>query len=116
VRVVADQFCTPTSTMDLADAVARLIACDAYGLYHLTSGGQCSWFEFAQEIVAAGGFPQQVEPLTSDQFPVKAPRPSYSVLDNQHFRAAGFADMRHWKEALADYMRGRAAARQTAKG
>jgi len=116
VGVVADQFCTPTSTLDLADAVARLIASQSYGLYHLTSSGQCSWFEFAQEILSLGGFPQEVQPLTSDQFPVKAPRPAYSVLDNRNFRDAGFEDMRHWKEALADYMRGRAAARQVAKG
>ncbi len=116
VRVVADQFCTPTSTMDLAAAVAGLIDTEAYGLYHLTSGGECSWHEFAQAILTTGGFPLEAQPLTSDQFPVKAPRPTYSVLDNRNFRASGFNDMRHWRESLADYMRGRPAAREMAKG
>jgi dTDP-4-dehydrorhamnose reductase len=109
VRVVADQMCTPTSTRDLACAVNRLMATGAYGLYHLTSGGECSWFEFAQAVLREGGFSMEAEPLTSDQFPVKAPRPSYSVLDNRNFRAAGFEDMRHWRESVAAYMRGRQA-------
>lgn len=109
VRVVADQICTPTSTMDLALAVKRLMATSAYGLYHLTSAGECSWFEFAQAVLREAGFSIEVEPLASDQFPVKAPRPSYSVLDNRNFRAAGFEDMRHWRESVAAYMRGRPA-------
>jgi dTDP-4-dehydrorhamnose reductase len=109
VRVVADQICTPTSTMDLARAVKCLLATGAYGLYHLTSAGECSWFEFAQAVLREAGFSMQVEPLASDQFPVKAPRPSYSVLDNRNFRAAGFEDMRHWRESVAAYIQGRPA-------
>jgi dTDP-4-dehydrorhamnose reductase len=116
VRVVADQICTPTSTMDLACAVARLIATEAYGLYHVTSSGECSWFEFAQAILSEGSFQQDVQPLTSDQFPVKAPRPTYSVLDNRNFRAAGFQDLRHWRESLADYMHGRVKVQPIGKG
>ena len=107
VRVVDDQVCTPTSTMDLACAVTRLLATECYGLYHLTSAGECTWYEFACAIFAAAGLHADVQPVTSDQFPVKAKRPDYSVLDNRKFREEGFEDMRPWREALADYIRGR---------
>jgi dTDP-4-dehydrorhamnose reductase len=110
VRVVSDQVCTPTSTMDLACAVAQLILTDAYGLYHLTSEGECNWYEFAKAVFETAGLHPEVQPVSSDQFVLKARRPGYSVLENRHFRDAGFPDMRHWREALAAYIRGRAAA------
>jgi dTDP-4-dehydrorhamnose reductase len=110
VRVVSDQFCTPTSTMDLACTVARLLPTEGYGLYHLTSAGECNWYQFANAIFEEAGLHPEVQPVTSDQFPMKAKRPNYSVLDNKKFRSEGFADMRHWREALADYIRGRSAA------
>jgi dTDP-4-dehydrorhamnose reductase len=107
VRVVNDQFCTPTSTMDLAGAVARLLTTEAYGLYHLTNAGECSWYEFAKGIFEAAGLHPEVQPVSSSEFPAKAKRPNYSVLDNRRFRSEGFEDMRHWREAIADYIRGR---------
>jgi dTDP-4-dehydrorhamnose reductase len=110
MRVVGDQICTPTSTMDLACAVARLIDSDAYGLYHLTSAGECTWYEFAEEILELAGLHPQIQPQSSAELRARARRPAYSVLDNRQFRAAGFEDMHHWREALADYMRGRSAA------
>jgi dTDP-4-dehydrorhamnose reductase len=109
VRVVSDQVCTPTSTMDLACAVARLIATKKYGLYHLTSAGACTWYEFALAIFAEAGLHPEVLPVTSDHFRAKAQRPQYSVLDNRRFREAGFEDMRPWREALRDYVHGRSA-------
>lgn len=110
VRVVSDQVCTPTSTMDLACAVVRLLPTEAYGLYHLTSGGECSWYQFANAIFEEAGLHPELRPVTSDQFPAKAKRPYYSVLDNRRFRSEGFEDMRHWRETLADYIRGRSVA------
>jgi dTDP-4-dehydrorhamnose reductase len=110
VRVVNDQFCTPTSTMDLAGAVSSLLESEAYGLYHLTSAGECNWHEFALAIFEAAGLRPEVHPVSSDQFRAKARRPSYSVLDNHCFRAAGFRDMRHWREAVGEYVQGRKAA------
>jgi hypothetical protein len=50
IRVVADQVCTPTSTAELARTIGRLLRTDAYGLYHVTNNGQCSWYEFAERI------------------------------------------------------------------
>jgi len=110
LRVVNDQVCTPTSTIDLARAVASLLPTESYGLYHLTNAGQCTWYEFACAIFAEAGLDVNLQSVTSDQFPVKAKRPDYSVLDNRNYRAAGFEDMRPWREALADYIRGRSTA------
>jgi dTDP-4-dehydrorhamnose reductase len=113
LRVVNDQVCTPTSTMDLAKAVACLMTSGHYGLYHLTSAGQCTWYEFARAIFEFAGMSPEVHPVRSDQFQTKARRPDYSVLDNRNFRQRGFEEMRHWREALADYIQGRAAAGRT---
>ena len=111
VRVVNDQVCTPTSTMDLARAVVQLMRTDCYGLYHLTSAGDCTWYEFAQAIFREAALHPEVQPVATAEFRLKAPRPAYSVLDNRHFRDSGFADMRHWREALAAYIQGRSAAK-----
>jgi dTDP-4-dehydrorhamnose reductase len=110
IRVVSDQTCTPTSTIDLACAVARLIATEKYGLYHLTSDGACSWYEFAKAIFEEAGLKPELEPVTSDHYRLKARRPEYSVLDNRRFREEDFEDLRPWRAALEDYIRGRAAA------
>jgi len=112
VRVVNDQVCTPTSTLELSRAVQQLIATDQYGLYHLTAEGECTWYEFARAIFELAGMHTEVVPVTSAEFPAKAKRPDYSVLDNANFRAKGFRPMLHWKEALAEYLRGRAEARR----
>ena len=104
LRVIADQVCTPTSTMDLACAVKRLIGSGRYGLYHLTNEGSCTWHEFAVAILEIAGIRTDVEPVASSAFGAKAKRPDYSVLDNHGFRSIGFDDLRHWRAALADYI------------
>ena len=110
LKIVNDQVCTPTATLDLARAVSQVIATERYGLYHLTADGECSWYEFAKAIFELAGLSPEVTPVTSAEFPMKAKRPNYSVLDNVNFRAIGAKDMRHWREALADYLHGRTAA------
>jgi dTDP-4-dehydrorhamnose reductase len=107
LKVVHDQRCTPTSTMDLAGAVAALVISGRYGLYHLTNAGECTWYEFALAIFEFAGMHPEVEPVTSDRFPVKAKRPDYSVLDNEAFRSAGFTHLRGWRDALEGYIKGR---------
>jgi dTDP-4-dehydrorhamnose reductase len=107
LKVVDDQHCTPTSTLDLARATAQLIGGAPYGLYHLTNAGGCTWYEFARAIFQLAGLTPEVLPVASGVFPTRARRPAYSVLDNAAFRAAGFAGMRHWREALAEYISGR---------
>jgi dTDP-4-dehydrorhamnose reductase len=110
VRVVDDQVMTPTATADLAAAVAALLerAGDAkvpYGLYHITSGGQCSWYFFAKTIFELCGMSVELSPITTAESGSKARRPAFSVLDHGKWMQAGFAELRPWREALADYLK-----------
>jgi dTDP-4-dehydrorhamnose reductase len=105
LKVVNDQILSPTYTEDLAKKIAQLMTTEYYGISHVTSRGACSWYEFAVEILKVAGLKTQVVPITSDQYPQKARRPAYSVLDNYQLRLLKMDDMRTWQEALADYMR-----------
>jgi dTDP-4-dehydrorhamnose reductase len=109
IRVVDDQRCTPTYTVDLARATTELIARDAAGLFHVTNGGACSWFEFAEEIFRQAGLRPNVTPVSSAEFDAVATRPTYSVLSNAKLHALGVQPLRHWKDALAAYLAARAA-------
>lgn len=104
IRVVADQICTPTSAHDLARAVRELIDSRAYGLYHVTNSGACSWHEFARMIFDVTKRNVELVPIASDAFPAPARRPRYSVLDNAHWIAAGFTPLGSWQEALARHL------------
>ena len=110
VRVVDDQVMTPTATADLAGAIAALLAREgepgvAYGVYHITSAGQCSWHFFARTIFELCGMPVDLSPIGSAQSGSKARRPAFSVLDHGKWLRAGFAELRPWREALGDYLR-----------
>ncbi len=105
IRVVSDQIVTPTYTYDLAVKIKELLKTDSYGLYHITSSGSCSWYEFAREIFNMLSISADIEPITTEEFGAKARRPSYSVLDNEALRKVGISDMREWKEALGDYLK-----------
>ena len=107
IRVVVDQVLTPTSTRDAARKIHELIQTGRYGLYHMTNTGSCSWYEFACHIFRLSGISVDIEPITSLQLGAKALRPAYSVLDNVNLRKAGLEDMRHWKQALAEYISSR---------
>lgn len=105
LRVVADQVFSPTYTKDLAKKIAQLITTEYYGIFHITNKGSCSWYEFATEILKLAGLRTPVIPVASDQYPKKARRPRFSVLDNYHLRLLGMDDMRPWQDALRDHMR-----------
>lgn len=104
LRVVHDQVFSPTYTRDLARKIAQLINTEHYGIFHITNSRSCSWYEFTEEILRLAGLKTPVIPITSDQYPQKAKRPRFSVLDNYHLRLLGMDDMRLWQEALKDYM------------
>jgi dTDP-4-dehydrorhamnose reductase len=104
LRVVDDQVLSPTYTRDLAQNMVQLIPTEYYGIFHITNRGTCSWYEFTVEILKQAGLKTPVIPITSDQYPRKARRPHFSVLDNYHLRLLGTDDMRPWQEALKDYM------------
>ncbi len=107
VRVVNDQRCTPTFTADLARATTQLIGTNAFGLYHLTNAGSCTWFEFAVEIFRQAGIQVNCEPITSAEFGARAARPRYSVLATEKFERLGLGAPRSWQEALHDYLEAR---------
>jgi dTDP-4-dehydrorhamnose reductase len=107
LKVVSDQVFSPTYTRDLAQKIAQLIKTEYYGIFHITNSGACSWYEFTAEILKLAGIKTPVFPITSDQYPQKARRPRYSVLDNYHLRLLGMDDMRPWQEALKDYLAAR---------
>src|ERR1700691_55001 len=76
--VVNDQRGCPTYTVDLADAIVRLCRANASGIVHATNRGDCTWFEFAREIIGVGGLQTEVRPVNSTQMARPAPRPAYS--------------------------------------
>lgn len=101
VLVVRDQVGSPTYTAHLADALVRLVDTEAFGLHHLASQGECSWFGFAQEIFSQAGVECRVMSCTTEEFGRRAPRPSYSVLGTERREALYLP---HWKEGLASYL------------
>ena len=105
ITVVNDQIGSPTSTVDLAAAIIDLIQTEHYGLYHGTCEGQCSWYDFAVEIFKMSGIDTSVEPITSEQFVSKTPRPKYSVLDNKGLKDLNMNHFRPWRESLAEYLK-----------
>jgi dTDP-4-dehydrorhamnose reductase len=92
VRVVNDQVGKPTYTTDLANTVPEILSCDP-GIYHITNDGHCSWYEFASAFI-----PNAI-PCSTEEFPRKAKRPAFSVLENTKT-----PPLRHWKEALKEYI------------
>ena len=103
VDVVTDQVGQPTWSMDLARQIVRMLDADLpAGIYHGTSSGQASWFDFARAIFELGGHdPDRVKPTESALFVRPAPRPSYSVLGHDSWLAAGVEPLRNWQDALA---------------
>jgi dTDP-4-dehydrorhamnose reductase len=104
VRVVTDQVTNPTYARDLASHLVKLVETEKFGLYHIANRGYCSWHEFASAIVQLAGLNAQVEPITSDQILLKAKRPSFSALISVRLLSAGLPPLRHWREALAEFL------------
>ncbi|MEX1029308.1 MAG: dTDP-4-dehydrorhamnose reductase [Paenibacillaceae bacterium] len=104
IQVVEDQYGSPTYSLDLSYFLLQLIETDKYGIYHVTNGGSCSWYEFATAIFEESNKLTRVESCSTTDFPRPAPRPQYSVLDNMSIRANGFTQLRHWREALIDFL------------
>lgn len=103
-NVVNDQFMTPTYTKNLAENLKALLKTDAYGMYHMTSLGQCSWWEFASEIFKQINMKVLCKPVDSNYFKTSANRPKYSVLDKYNLNKIHLNKMRDWKENLNLYL------------
>lgn len=104
LQVVDDQIMSPTSTADIAGVILRIITegC-APGIYNVVNSGPASWFDFAHEIVRRAGIDATVSPCPSSQYPTRAERPRYSVLNNDKVSGL-FGEMPSWQDALGRYL------------
>ena len=105
IGVVYDQVGSPTSTFELAKAMDSLLFTENYGTFHGTCEGICSWADFAEEIFKIAGKNVTVKRLTSDEYPAKAKRPAYSVLENYMFKITNGFMFADWHDALKEYMK-----------
>ena len=101
--VVDDQRGCPTYAIDLARAITQLCGKKADGIVHVTNAGDCTWFEFAQDILRSAGLATTVRPVSSQQMARPAPRPAYSVLSPTRLQALGI-EMPSWHDALQRYL------------
>ncbi|PYX28606.1 MAG: dTDP-4-dehydrorhamnose reductase [Acidobacteria bacterium] len=106
IDVVHDQRGCPTYTVDLARTIIQLCRKKAHGIVHVTNRGDCSWFEFAEQIVKAANLETQVLPISSLQMARPAPRPPYSVLSPSSLQRLAI-QMPSWQDACQRYLRER---------
>ncbi len=106
LKVVDDQHGSPTYTPDLAEMTVDLLRAGASGLFHAVNTGEATWHSLAAEALRLAGLATPVLPIATRDYPVKAVRPPYSVLDVSDLARATGRRPRHWKEALADYVAG----------
>ena len=104
VRVVDDEILTPTPTLEIARNTAALIKTEAYGLYHMSCEGECSWYEFAKVIWDVYGLQTPLFAAKVNDFPLVVKRPFYSVLENAALNKIGLNKMPDWKKALIDFL------------
>ncbi|MGC2423595.1 MAG: dTDP-4-dehydrorhamnose reductase [Nitrospirota bacterium] len=108
LSVVSDQVGNPTYTVDLADALTRLVEVDASGIFHAANNGHCSWFEYAKEILRLHGVEGiTVKPVTTAELGRPALRPAYSVISKKKYEDVTGHRPRYWEEALKDYLKHR---------
>ncbi len=110
LKVKDDEFVSPTYAWDLAEGIIQIVEAEGYGLYHLTNAGSCSWYEFTREIFRLKGVETELVPIPGSEYPLPAARPANGVLSS-----VGSPELRHWQEALADYLE-REAATAAARG
>jgi dTDP-4-dehydrorhamnose reductase len=104
VRVVDSESLAPTYTVDVAMQIEKLLQTDNFGLYHMASSGACTWYEFAKAIFELTKSNIKLSVANPNEFPAKAPRPAYSVLENAALKTIGLETMPHWKDALQRYL------------
>ncbi len=103
LRVVDDQYGTPTYTLDVVKQTWELIRNGKIGLYHSSNNGEATWFEFAKEIISNLNLKAAIVPISTEDYLTLAKRPQYSVLENHLLKLENLDIMRGWKEALKDF-------------
>lgn len=104
IRVVSDQYGTPTSALELARVIIFLMETESYGSYHATCEGSTNWYEFTLEILKTAGISAEVEAIPTSEYPTPAKRPMYSILDNKGLRERHGYRMKNWEDAFHEFM------------
>lgn len=104
LRVVNDQFGSPTYTYDLAKLLVDMVLTEKYGIYHATNEGICSWYDFACSIFKEAGIDMNVVPVTTEEYGAKAKRPANSRMSKDKLSENGFDRLPSWQDALARYV------------
>jgi dTDP-4-dehydrorhamnose reductase len=104
LRVVADQYGSPTYTVDLAALLLDMVRTKRYGVYHASNEGFCSWADFAEEIMRQAGAAVTVERISTNEYPTAAVRPVNSRMSKQKLEDSGFARLPAWQDAVGRYL------------
>jgi len=105
ISVVADQYGSPTYTVDLAELIIEMVKTNKYDIYHATNEGFCSWYEFAKEIFKVSDIDIEINPVSSDEFETKAERPRNSRLSKNSFIDNKFDLLNEWNESLKQFLK-----------
>lgn len=105
-RVVDDEILTPTPTAEIANNTLALAATDAFGIYHMSCQGQCSWYQFAKVIFETLKLATPLEACSVKEFAAPVKRPHYSVLENSQLQKINLDRMPDWKESLINFLNG----------
>ncbi|MGH9340468.1 MAG: dTDP-4-dehydrorhamnose reductase [Acidobacteriota bacterium] len=105
LSVLDDQRGCPTYTPDLAELTLVLVENGSLGTYHVTNSGDCTWYEFAREIISLRNLNVPISRMSSVELKVPAPRPAYSVLDNHLLKVEGISLLRPWQSALEQFLK-----------
>ncbi|UCB56909.1 MAG: dTDP-4-dehydrorhamnose reductase [Candidatus Omnitrophota bacterium] len=108
IKVVNDQFGSPTYAFDLAMAIKALLPAfkPSGDIYHITNSGSCSWYEFARAIKEIAGLDTNILPVSASEYNSPAARPRMSILENGRYRDRTGGNLRPWREALGEYLKG----------
>jgi dTDP-4-dehydrorhamnose reductase len=105
LRVVDDEIVTPTPTAAIAEQLLRIAEEKAFGLFHATCHGQCSWYAFAACIFELAGVKTDLQKANPGEFPAKVARPSYSVLENSRLKTMNLDCMPDWEDGLKLFLK-----------
>ena len=102
LNVIFDQIGTPTYAADLAEAIMKIISSEnsVSGIYHFSNEGVCSWYDFTKTIHRLAGIDCKVNPIETKDYPVRTPRPFYSVLNKTKIKSVYRFEIPHWEESL----------------
>ncbi|NQU17132.1 MAG: dTDP-4-dehydrorhamnose reductase [Candidatus Saganbacteria bacterium] len=105
IEVVSDKFGSPTFAQDFVKSIKKIVHTKNYGLYHLVNTGVCNRYEIAQEIVKLLKVDVKIKPVSSDRFPLPAPRSASEAMRNYKLDLLGINPMPEWRQALSAYLK-----------